>query len=585
MATSLLDLVGVLLIGLVGALAVTTVQSQPPPEIVESAVAVIGLQDLTSQELILVLAIAAAAVLLAKSLLSTYLTRRVFMFLANRQALVSARLSKELLSRPLTFIQSRSSQQTAYALITGAGAATMQVLGQVSIIAAESALLVFLAGALMFVSPVAALCSIAYFALVAFLLQLALGSWASSVGRGLAAADIASLDAVQEALGAYREILVSDRRGSYVTRIQRLRWQAAKVAADAQFIGVLPKYIFEAALVLGGFALAAALFATQSSVSAVATLALFLAAATRVMPSLLRLQSASLGLRSAAGNAAPTFELADALGNPTSVDYSVGDPSVGGPLTDFSYPGFEPSISLSSVTITYPKAVSPSLRSASVFVPAGSSVALVGRSGSGKSTMADIMLGVLQPDSGEVRLGGTDPATAIQTWPGSVSYVPQDVVLANTTIRANVALGVADEVIDDALVWEALDRAHLADQIRYDPAGIYADIGERGVRLSGGQRQRLGIARALYTRPKLIVLDEATSALDAETELAISEMLQDLEGHVTTVVIAHRISTVREVDQLIYLSEGEVVSSGSFTELVESVPAFRNQARLMGLIN
>ena len=168
MSTSLLDLIGVLLIGLVGALAVTTVQSQPPPTAVVRVADLFGLEDLSDQALVSVFAGAAAVVLLTKSVFSSYLTRRVLVFLANRQALVSARLSKELLSRPLTFVQKRSSQETAYALIAGAGAATSQILGQLVIVATELALLVVLAGALLFFSPLVAMGSIVFFADVAF---------------------------------------------------------------------------------------------------------------------------------------------------------------------------------------------------------------------------------------------------------------------------------------------------------------------------------------------------------------------------------------------------------------------------------
>jgi ABC-type multidrug transport system fused ATPase/permease subunit len=583
MATALLDLLGVLLIGLVGALSVTTVQSQPPPPVVTTLAANLGLQDMSSQDLVMLLAGAAAVVLLTKSILSSYLTRRVFMFLANRQALVSARLSKELLTRPLTFVQRRSSQETAYALIGGAGAATSQILGQMVIAATEAALLVVLATALLLLSPWVAIGAIAFFALVALGLQRAMGGWASRVGILAARADIASLNAVQEALGAYREVTVSDRRGLYVDRIQSFRWQAAKVAADTQFIGMFPKYMFEAALVIGGFGLAAVLFSAQDSVTAVGTLALFLAAGTRVMPSLLRLQGATLSLRGAAGAAAPTFQLASELGNPVESTTPSPIAAVIKERLREGHPGFSPTIQLSSVWVTYPEGSVPALRDVSLEVPPGRSMAIVGRSGAGKSTLADVILGVLEPDSGSALLGGVAPADSTRRWPGGMAYVPQDVVLANDSVRANVALGLPPEAIDDDMVWEALQRAHISEFLRESRDGLDTYIGEKGVRLSGGQRQRLGIARALYTRPRVLVLDEATSSLDAETERNIAETIRDLEGEVTTVIVAHRLSTVKEVDLLIYLEAGKVAGQGTFDLLCEEIPAFNHQARLMGL--
>ncbi len=583
MATSLLDLLGVLLIGMLGALSVTTVQSQPPPETVTRVAVALGLQDLSPQGLVLSLALAAASVLLVKSVFSTYLTRRVFIFLANRQALVSARLARELLTRPLVFIQERSSQEVAFALIGGAGAATMNILGQLVIAATEVAVLVVLGSALLIISPWVALGSVAFFALVAMTLQKAMGGWASRVGSAGATADINSLNAIQEALASYREVTVSNRRAFYVERIQQLRWEAARVTADIQFIGMLPKYIFEGALVLGGIALAAVLFSMEDSVAAVATLALFLAAASRVMPSLLRLQSATLGLRHAAGMARPTYQLADDLGNPQESPGSVPDPSEIWNLVRNGHPDFTAQVDIENVSLSYPGSDRKALDAVTLHASAGQSIGLVGASGAGKSTLADVILGVLEPDTGEACLNRVPSASAVQRWPGAIAYVPQHVTLANDTIRANVALGLPDEAIDDDLVWEALERAHLAKHISSLPYGLLTEIGENGVRLSGGQRQRLGIARALYTRPHLLVLDEATSALDAETEDAITQMIADLEGAVTTVVIAHRLSTVRDVDLLVYMEDGRVIATGTFEKVRSVVPALARQAELMGM--
>jgi ABC-type multidrug transport system fused ATPase/permease subunit len=182
-----------------------------------------------------------------------------------------------------------------------------------------------------------------------------------------------------------------------------------------------------------------------------------------------------------------------------------------------------------------------------------------------------------------VTVSGISPGEAVQRWPGSVAYVPQDVTLTNETVRANVALGLPRELTDDQQVWEALRRANLEDYLRAQPEGLDAEIGERGLRLSGGQRQRLGIARALFTRPQLLVLDEATSALDAETEQSITHMLESLDEDVTTVIIAHRLSTIRNSDQVVYLDKGVAVAKGSFTEVCDRVPALQTQAELMGL--
>jgi ABC-type multidrug transport system fused ATPase/permease subunit len=193
------------------------------------------------------------------------------------------------------------------------------------------------------------------------------------------------------------------------------------------------------------------------------------------------------------------------------------------------------------------------------------------------------MLGMLEPDSGTVAIAGVSPKQAIETWPGGIGYVPQSVALFDSTVRENIALGLTPDSYDESLIWRALEIAHLSNFIDSQPAKLDTLIGERGVRLSGGQRQRLGLARALFTRPKLLVLDEATSSIDTETEHAITEALNSLAGDTTIVTIAHRLSTVRRADQVVYLEAGRVISIGAFEQVRLEVPQFERQAQLAGL--
>jgi ABC-type multidrug transport system fused ATPase/permease subunit len=184
-----------------------------------------------------------------------------------------------------------------------------------------------------------------------------------------------------------------------------------------------------------------------------------------------------------------------------------------------------------------------------------------------------------------VKIQGDDPLKAIQLWPGAIGYVPQDVMISNGTIRQNVCLGYSVSEVPEERIWQALEVAQLSDFVRNLPDGLDTHVGDRGAKLSGGQRQRLGIARAMFTKPKLLVLDEATSALDGSTEASIAEAVHNLKGGVTIVMIAHRLSTVKESDVIHYLNEGELVMSGSFEELRKSIPEFDKQAKLMGIIS
>lgn len=582
-ATALLDIVGVLLTGLVGAVTVSAIQSTAPPPQIMSLANSFGLGDLSTTSLVVVLAGAAAVILLGKTIVSGLLTRRILVFLANRQAMVSARLTQALLSQPITFLHRRSSQESSYALIQGAAAATMQVLGQTSVAISEIALLVLMAATLFALDPWITIGCVLFFGLLAWLLQRALGSWAYKVGMQQGLADIASLNTIQSALATYREISVLGRRPQFVHEIQEQRWRAARVAADSQLIGLIPKYLLESALVVGGFILAGFLFGTRDAVQAVGTLALFIAAASRVMPSLLRLQTATLALRGIAGAAAPTFSLADELGNPLELPEAPLSSDVVRDMVGSAREDFVPRVIVDGVTFTYPGATVPAISEASLTVPAGSSVALVGRSGAGKTTLADLMIGVLPPERGKVEIGGCTPSGAFTRWPGGIAYVPQQVVLLNGSIRSNVALGIPADAIDDELVWSALERAQLRGMLAERPLGLDTEVGEHGVKLSGGQRQRLGIARALYSRPRLIVLDEATSSLDVETEHLISSVIASMQGDVTLIIVAHRLSTVLEADQVVYLDGGRIRAVGSFGHVRDSVPDFDRQARLLGL--
>jgi ABC-type multidrug transport system fused ATPase/permease subunit len=588
MSTAFLDLLGILLIGLVTALSLSAMSSVPPPVIVQNILDILGLNQADPVTVALSLAVIAGVLLITKSVLNMVLTKRILRFLANRQALVSGRLAAGLLSRPLLQVQQRSSQETVYTLTSGVNAATLIILGQGTIALSEITLLVVLAAGMLAISPVVTVFTVVFFLIISFTLQRILAARAGRIGERSAHIEVQSVAIVQEALRTYREAVVSQRRGLYVQRFQNLRWQGAVNESDMQFVGFIPKYVLEIALVFGAGLLAASQLLARDLSAAVAIIAVFLAAGSRIVPSVLRLQTAAIRIRTAAGQAAPTYALAceldlEQLAPVNAESFGSIDPATIRSHLRMGHQGFDASIEISEIDVSYPGASTPALASVSLTLPAGASLALVGPTGAGKSTLADVILGVLIPDSGVALIGGLAPAEALATWPGAVAYVPQDVAMTNGTVRENVALGLPAEIIDDDWVWDALNRAHLAAFLRDSREGLNTVIGENGVKLSGGQRQRLGIARALYTRPKILVLDEATSALDAETEQAITNTLQELEGTVTTVTIAHRLATIRHCDLVVYLEGGRAQAQGSFSEVRATTPQFERQAQLLGL--
>jgi ATP-binding cassette subfamily C protein len=223
------------------------------------------------------------------------------------------------------------------------------------------------------------------------------------------------------------------------------------------------------------------------------------------------------------------------------------------------------------------------LRISELTISPNKHVAIVGTSGSGKTTLVDLILGILSPSTGTIEISGCQPLESFKKWPGAVGYVPQETVVTSGTILDNVLLGYDRDSADLERVKKSLTFAGLGQFSNEDLTGLYLEVGGRGYKLSGGQRQRIGIARALYTNPKLLVLDEATSSLDSATEFDITESLNVLKQNLSLITIAHRLSTVQSADLVIYIEDGEILSSGSFDEVRKSVKSFDFQANLLGL--
>lgn len=578
---ALLDLAAIAALGIVTSLAAASATGQ-------SSTFLPFLADLLGSpprpEAVLLVAVGAGLVLVLKSGLSFWGTRRAFRFLANRQAMVASKLANELLSRPLLQVQRRSSQENAQALTVGVHSMTVGILGQSVVIASEIALVGVLLVGLLFVDPLLTLFTAAFFLLVAAALHFLLAKWAVRIGQREARAGAASMAAIQESLRGYREVTVSGRRGVYTGRFHELVWQVAKVQSDRMMVTAIGKYVFEVALIVGAGLLVLAQVVAGTVTEAAAIIVVFFAAASRIMPALMRLQGATLSLKIATGTAQLSIDLIEDLNEtepaePVSIavlERMHSESSAG-------YPGFDGSIDLVSLCLTYPEATIPALDEVTLRVPKGTSLALVGSTGAGKSTLADVILGVIAPDFGEVRVGGQAPNQSVLHWPGAMAYIPQDVAIVNGTVRENVAMGLPEQIVHDDRIWESLERARLADFLRSSRGGLDTVVGEHGVKLSGGQRQRLGIARALYTRPRLLVMDEATSALDAETEAAVTDTFTSMSGEVTLIIIAHRLATIRHCDQVAYLHEGRLMAVGSFTEVRGQVPDFERQAQLLGL--
>lgn len=573
---SILDLLGVAAIGLLGALSVLGIQSGTSSGKVYSLLKTINLENQTFQVQSIILGISAVLLLVGRTFFSIYFTRRILFFLSRRGAAISSSLVSKLLTNDLVVVQVKSTQDRIYALTHGVQIMVIQVLAATIILISDVSLLIVMTLTLFVLDFYLALSTMLLLGILAMFFYRFIYAKARLLATESTELTIQSNEKISEVLQSYREVIVGNRRNYYAAEIGKIRFKLADMLAEMGFMPYSSKYIIESTVVLGALVVGALQFISRDAVHAVGALAVFLAAGSRIAPAILRVQQGAIQIRQGIGFAKPTLDLMDELGD--SNDIMASSDKV-----DTVHEGFIGEIRAVNVGYTYSEKTLPAISGISIEIGQGKSVAIVGSSGAGKTTLVDVLLGVLTADEGLVTISGVSPTLATEKWQGAIAYVPQDVVISKGTIRENVSLGYPLEVATDELVMNAIKVAHLEQFVASLPDGLETQVGERGTKISGGQRQRLGIARAMFTKPLLLILDEATSSLDGETEEIISTAIRDLRGLTTVVMIAHRLSTVRNADMVIYLGDGQIKAVGTFEEVREKLPDFERQARLMGL--
>lgn len=574
----ILDLVGVALIGVLGALSISGVQSRAPGTRVYSLLEILQLENFSFQVQSAALGIIAISFLILKTLLSVALTKKALFFLSLKGAQISSKLIEDLLSRDIQEIRKRGSQEILYSCTTGVYAITVGILSTgVSLFADLSAIGLILIGIFAF-DPTMALLTCILFGTIAFVMFKLQQERARELGLEFNRLAVQSEEQIVEILSAYRELVVHDRQSYYIQNIRKQRLDLAAIQAEMSFMPQVSKYIIEISVLVGGVLISAVQFLRLDATQAFATLGIFLAAGSRIAPAVMRLQQNLVLIRKSIGMSSTTFQLIEDLNSHNRIETQ--DHNL---IPENEIPEFEGRVKIENVSFRFQDAEQNLLKDVSFVVKPGSVVALVGPSGSGKSTLVDLMLGILKPTEGTVEVSGLSPNAAIKKWPGLISYVPQEVLISKATLLENVGLGFAVSEIVKERALAALRKAKIEDLIDSKSSGFSKSILERGGNLSGGQKQRIGIARALYTNPRLIILDEATSALDVTTESEISEALLALKGNVTLVLVAHRLSTVRNADLVIYLDSGRIIAQGTFEEVRSKVPQFDKQANLLGL--
>jgi len=518
--------------------------------------------------------VAVAALILLKSALSVlqqwFATRR----LAQFELEIGRQLFDSYIKAPWTL---RITRNTAHVVrIADVGIANSITGFVLPIIQFPSMAVTFvlILGVIFVAQPLTAIITVVYLGVIMAVLYFIISRRVVQAGRVALTYSLRVAALMTEMMLALKEITLRDKTGEIAGVVHHNRSFSTRARANMNFLGSLPGFVLNAALV-GGFLLVGGIgMAFGSMETALASVALFAVAGFRLVPSLTGFQ----GIVTATTANLPHVEgvIEDIQASRVYMDQQeqLGQE----PLAD------EPRhLRLESLSFTYPGASEPSVRDIDLTIPMGSTLALVGASGAGKSTLVDIILGLLTPQQGGMHLDDQSVIDVMAAWRARVGYVPQEVALFDGTISQNVALSWDEDAIDYDLVKRSLASAQMLETVMAREGGLRAPIGERGIALSGGQRQRLGIARALYTDPLVLVLDEATSALDTKTEALVSKALKDLKGRVTTISVAHRLSTIRDSDMVCFMQDGTIAARGTFDELVETVPNFAEQAQLAGL--
>lgn len=576
MLLSTFDLIGIALIGVIGALSVTGVASQNPESNTSKILMIFQMENLSFQNQVAVLTCIATLFLIGKTLLSVLLTRRSLYFLSAKSSQVASILIEKILSQSVFYFQRFTTQRLIHSVNVGVNSLYLSVIGVSTLVIADIALLAVLALGLFVLSPIIAAVSLTFLFLVSVTLFVLMHKRADKIGLMDAKLSIEANEKMIEVLSSYREMKIRNRESFYSSNLKTTHSALTEVLAERTFMPSISKYVIEVSVIVGAVGICAVQFLFLNASNAVATMAIFMASGLRIAPAVLRIQQGLLQIRTSMGVGNDALELIKELENVPRLGTSTS-------VFNCNHADFTPRVKFSNVYAIYPNSSEFALSGINFEFEPGESVAIVGPSGSGKSSLLDVLLGMIPIAQGSVTISGSSVDYVYKNFPGAIGFVPQDVFLVNKSIRENIALGFDLREINQHALEFAIDRSSLSELVNTFDDGLNSSVGERGNLLSGGERQRIGIARALVTLPRLLVLDEATSSLDGISEDKIIKALLSLRGQCTIIMVAHRLSTVLNFDRIVYLDGGMIRAVGTFEEVRRSVPAFDKQAKLMGL--
>jgi ABC-type multidrug transport system fused ATPase/permease subunit len=547
-----LDLIGIILVG--GLLAKSTGQLSNST----SGTSKLNIFNSLSTYSIIQIASLALFVFISKSILAIISMKLLANTLARAETYIAKDLYTRILHSSISDVSQHSKSDLIYSLVQSPGFAITNLLNVTAVILSETILLFSIIILFAFVDISTTLFISGYLLVVGYFIHLVVGIQFQKAGKKFAESAMTSSTTVEDSLLSFREMQTLKKQMPFSDTFSTSRLELSKSVASISFLSSVPRYIVESALLVGAVCLAALTFDSTDVSSAAASLGVFLTGGLRIMASMLPLQNSLGTLKQLTAQAEPFFDLNREFTKEKSIYISNDD------VVDSRQ--FPVSIKFSKVSYLYPNAELHALSDISFEILPGELIAFIGPSGSGKSTLADLIIGSAKPSSGSI-----ERTSALGRSP-QFGYVPQSPGLISGTILENITLEPKNLNFDKSRLEKAISLAHLNQFIDLLPEGIFTNLGAQSNALSGGQLQRIGLARALYAEPGLLVLDEATSALDVETESTISETLIDLKGICTTIVIAHRLATVQNADRVYVVENGRIVGEGKFADLAKSNP-------------
>lgn len=545
---SALDLMGIILIGLVGSIATLTATKQEAGGLTKTLIEFLRISQFDQIQQVTILGVLAGTFLILKTIFSYLIQKKLAKFLQNRITELISRFLRMTFNWRLVDWTSISKSHMVQSVQNGIPALVGGVTLPMFLMLSDLALIFILSFALLIAEPILALMTAFLFGLTALLLHFKMSIRQRKLGSELSNITLRSHAKIEGLVDGFREAYVRNVRENLVLEIEKERKQAAAILAEFSIVGQVNKYAFEVTMVLGAFLIVSQQLLISNSSRAVAIVGVFIAASFRIGPAILRTQYSILSIRRAIAQSEFTLAILREM----NFDKSIPPKITPSRFPDSSNLDFKiPAIRFCDVDFNYSSSNTKLLSQFTFESKPGEHLAVVGKSGVGKTTLVDLMVGALKPTSGEVFLFGDSPSKLIREHPGLVSYLPQNALILEGSIRENICFGYDVADVPDEKIWNALSAARLEDFVRTLPGELEFSLADRGTNISGGQIQRLVLARALLTEPKLLILDEATSALDNETQQEISMALSHLKGDTTILMVAHRLDSIRFVDRIL----------------------------------